>query len=177
MRTVVFATAALFAAAAPAHGLEASLRPRIEASGPAVTLGDVFENAGPMAGRAVATAPAPGGRSTLSARFLAAAAQAAGLDWTPPAGVDSVTILRPSAAPGARAQPAAFSQAAPVIKRGDIVTLVFVAPGVQLMTKAKAVSDAALGAPVRLVNLASNRTVDAVATGPDEASASNTQTY
>lgn len=173
MRTVLFATAALFALAAPAHAAEASLRPRIEASGPAVTLGDLFENAGAMAGRAVATAPAPGGRLALSARFLSAAAQAAGLDWTPPAGVESVTVVRPSASVGARAQPAAFSQAAPAIKRGDIVTLVFVAPGVQLMTKAKAVNDAVLGAPVRLVNLASNRTVDAVATGPDEASASS----
>lgn len=172
MRNVLFATAAVFALAAPAYGAEASLRPRIEASGPAVTLGDVFENAGAVSGRAVATAPAPGGRLALSARFLAAAAQAAGLDWTPPAGVESVTILRAGAAAPARVQQAAFSQAAPAIKRGAIVTLVFVAPGVQLMTKAKAMSDAAIGAPVRLVNLSSNRTVDAVATGPDEASAS-----
>jgi flagella basal body P-ring formation protein FlgA len=172
MRKVLFATAALLALTAPAHAAETSLRPRIEASGAAVTLGDVFENAGAVAGRAVATAPAPGGRTVLSARFLAAAAQAAGLDWTPPPGVDSVIVVRPGAA-AVRAQPAAFAQAAPAIKRGDIVTLVFVAPGVQLMTKAKAVTDAALGAPVRLINLSSNRTVEAIATGPDEASASS----
>jgi flagella basal body P-ring formation protein FlgA len=178
-----FAAAAIAALlfASTAHAQEVTLRPQLQTSGPAVTLGDVFENAGPVSGRAVAVAPAPGGRMTFSARFLTAAAAAAGLEWTAPQGMETIAVTRSGNAPPqalARTQPAAYTPPAPtVIHRGDIVTLVYVAPGLQLTTRAKATSDAALGGPVKLVNLQSNKAVDAVATGPAAATASGSQSF
>lgn len=144
-----------------------TLRPRVEASGPAVTFGDLFTDAGPVSGRAVAPSPAPGQVSTLSAEFLVAAAQTAGLSWTPPAGVSEVRVVRPG---GARATLPAASSAAEqgggsLIRRGDMVMLVYVAPGMQISTRARAMQDGAIGARIRLMNLQSNRPVDAVVTG------------
>lgn len=182
LKHTAIAIAALLCASA-AYGQEVTLRPQIQTSGPAVTLGDVFENAGAVSGRAVAAAPALGGKTTLSARFLTAAAAAAGLEWNAPAGMETIAVTRPGshASPApvvARTQPAVFTPTAPtVIHRGDIVTLVYVAPGLQLTTRAKATSDAALGGPVKLINLQSNKTVDAVATGPAAASASGSQSF
>jgi flagella basal body P-ring formation protein FlgA len=150
-----------FAGAAWARPVE--LKSMIQCSGPAVTLGDVFVNAGDMSGRAVAPAPAAGARATFSARFLAAAAAAAGLEWSPPAGLDKITVM---GAGGARVQSAAYTTAAPAIKRGDTVVMVYVAPGLQLTARGKALTDAAVGQTVRLTNLQSNRTVEAVVTGP-----------
>jgi flagella basal body P-ring formation protein FlgA len=149
-----------FAGAALARPVE--LKSMIQCTGPAVTLGDVFVNAGDMSGRAVAPAPAAGARATFSARFLAAAAAAAGLEWSPPAGVDKITV---TGAGGARVQAAAFTPAAPAIRRGDTVVMVYVAPGLQLTTRGKALSDAAIGQTVRLTNVQSNKTVEAVVTG------------
>jgi hypothetical protein len=168
--------AAALAGAAHADQM-VQLKPQIEINGPAVTLGDVFVNAGGMSGRAVAPAPAPGARATFSARFLAAAAAAAGLTWTPPDGMEQVTVSRPDG--GARLQTAAFktAPAAPVIRRGETVTLVYVAPGLQLTTRAKALNDGGLGDPIRLVNLQSNKTVDAVVTGAGAASANGGQSF
>ena len=50
-----------------------TLRPRIEANGPAITLGDVFVGAGDVAGRAIAPSPSAGQMTSLPADFLAAA--------------------------------------------------------------------------------------------------------
>jgi flagella basal body P-ring formation protein FlgA len=183
LKHTAIALAALLCASA-AYGQEVTLRPQLQTSGPAVTLGDVFENAGAVADRAVAVAPAPGGKMTFSARFLTAAAAAAGLEWSAPAGLETVAVTRTgphTASPApqiARVQSAAYTPTAPtVIHRGDIVTLVYVAPGLQLTTRAKATSDAALGGPVKLINLQSNKSVDAVATGPAAASASGSQSF
>lgn len=151
-----------------------TLRPRVEANGPAITLGDVFDGAGAVAGRAVAPAPPPGQVATLNAAFLAAAAQSAGLSWTAPAGVTQVRVVRPA---GARAtlpasSPMSQAEAESGVRRGDTVMLSFVAPGIQLNARARALENAAIGESVRLVNLSSNRTIDAVVTGPGAASAS-----
>jgi flagella basal body P-ring formation protein FlgA len=149
-----------------------SLRPRIEASGPAVTLGDVFEGApAPIAQRAIAPAPPPGQVSTISIPVLAAAASAAGLDWTPPAGVSSVHVVRPGGARAMLPPSGGQSVADAAIRRGDIVTLVYEAPGLSLSMRARALEDGAIGQGVRLLNTASNRTIDAVVTGPGAARA------
>ncbi len=156
--------------AAPALADTVQLRPRIEASGPAVTFGDVFTGAGAVASRAIAPAPSPGQSSALSAQFLVAAAESAGLDWTPPAGVTQVRVVRPG---GARATIAAESGGGgeTAVRRGETIELVYVAPGLQLTTRARALNNAGVGEPVRLVNLQSNRTVEAVVTGPGAAAA------
>ncbi len=162
---------ALFATIASAQTV--TLRPRIEASGPAITLGDVFEGAGPVAGRAIAPAPPPGQISTLSAPLLSAAASAAGLDWTPPPGLTEVRIVRPG---GARATlpPTDGARIAgdAAIRRGEMVVLVYQAPGMSLTVRARALEDGAVGHPIRLMNTTSQRTIDAIVTGPGQASAS-----
>lgn len=169
-------TLALCFAFLGAHGAFAetvTLRPRIEASGQAVTMGDVFEGApADIAGRAIAPAPAAGQVGALSIPVLAAAASAAGLEWTPPAGVNSVPVIRPG---GMRATlpPTAGGRtmADAAIRRGEQVTLVYQVPGVALSMRARALEDAAIGQNVRLLNTSSNRTIDAVVTGPGAARA------
>jgi hypothetical protein len=156
---LAFALAALLSSPAQA---QAVLRSDVVASGPAVTLGDFFEGAGDVAGRAVAPAPRPGQSTQFSSRFVAAAAAAAGLEWRPPADLSEITVR------GAQAR---STSGAATIRRGDAVTLVYVAPGLQLTARGRALNDAALGEAVRVVNLQSNVTVEAVATGPGAASA------
>jgi flagella basal body P-ring formation protein FlgA len=149
-----------------------TLRSRVEASGPAITLGDVFDGAGTVGARAIAPAPPAGQISILSIPLLSAAASAAGLDWTPPPGVTEVRVVRPG---GARATlpPAAgartISDAA--VRRGESVTLMYQAPGMSLSMRTRALEDGAIGQPVRLLNTASNRTIDAVVVGPGAARA------
>jgi flagella basal body P-ring formation protein FlgA len=190
---VLTLAAAFGFAVSPSYAAQpVALKSQIEASGPALTLSDVFIDAGSAGARAVAPAPLPGQSANVSARFLVAAAAAAGLDWTPPSGMDQVTVSRrPRAAGAPRSEYAQLTATASLasariqsasgpesvisdalIHRGDTVTLVYIAPGLQLTTRAKALNDAAIGGAVRLVNLQSNRAVDAVVTGPATASAS-----
>lgn len=61
-------------------------------------------------------------------------------------------------------------KAATVIKKGDPVAIVYVAPGVRLSVDGVAQGEAALGQPVRVLNSYSKRSIDAVATGHGEAS-------
>jgi len=150
-----------------------TLRARVEASGRAVTLGDVFDGAGAVAGRAIAPAPPPGQMSTLSIPVLAAAASAAGLNWTPPPGLTEVRVVRPG---GARAtlptsQSGARSLSDAAVRRGDMISIVFLSAGIQLTMRARAMEDAAVGDSVRLTNTASNRTIDAIVTAPGMARA------
>jgi flagellar basal body P-ring formation protein FlgA len=161
---------ALLSLASAAEGQDVILRAQPQATGPAVTLGDIFENAGDVAGRAIAPAPKPGGFTTLSTRFLGAAASAAGLQWRAPDNVEAIVVTAAGAGV-ARVLPAAYAKPgdAAVIRRGDLVTLTYAAPGLQLSLKAKAMSDAAAGAAVRLVNPQSNKTIDAIAIGPGAA--------
>ncbi len=64
----------------------------------------------------------------------------------------------------------AFDVEAPsVIRRGDIVSLVFQSGPLTLAARARALDDAAAGETIRFVNLQSNRTVEAVADGPGRA--------
>jgi flagella basal body P-ring formation protein FlgA len=61
-------------------------------------------------------------------------------------------------------QPLAF-------KRGEMVLLTYQAGGVRIVARGRALADAGLGEPARLVNLQSNRPVEAIATGVGEARA------
>jgi flagella basal body P-ring formation protein FlgA len=56
-----------------------------------------------------------------------------------------------------------------MVSRGELVTLVFEAPGIQLSVRARAMEDAADGEVARFVNLQSNRTVEALVDGPGRA--------
>ena len=171
LRAVVVAVALL--ACPLAHAQQVTLRSQVEATGPAVTLGDLFENAGAVAGRAVGPAPGAGRSATFSPRFVQAAANAAGLQWTAPANMERIIVSGRGAAAAAHAQPAAAGASGDIaVRRGEIVTLVYIAPGMQLTARARASADASIGDTIRLVNLQSNRPVEATVTGIATASAS-----
>ncbi len=157
-----------------AHAETVTLRARIEATGPAITMGDVFLGApAEIAGRAIAPSPPPGQIATISMPVIAAAASAAGLDFTPPPGVNAIQVVHPG---GMRATLPATAggrtMANADIRRGESVTLVYAAPGLSLSMRTRALEDAVVGQNVRLLNTASNRTIDAVVTGPGAARAS-----
>ncbi len=156
-----------------AHAQTVTLRARIEASGPAVTMGDVFVGApANIAARALAPAPPVGQTSQISMPVITAAASAAGLDFTAPSGVNSVPVVRPG---GARATLPATAggrtMADAAVRRGDAVSLVYQMPGMSLNMRVRALEDGAVGQSVRFLNITSNRTIDAIVTGPGAARA------
>ncbi len=148
-----------------------------------VTLGDIFEGAGAAADVAVAERVGPS--VVLDAGQLQAQARQAGLDWSNPNGLRRVAVRR-SAGPVQRvaeAVPADAAQAvqpiaraayrpgaAPqVIARNDMVRVTYQVGGVNLAVMGKAMRNAGLGEPVAIMNTASNRVIDAVASGPGQA--------
>ena len=93
--TAGFAAALL--AAGPALAEDARsvvLKERLVASGPAITLGDLFANAGDAADTAVARAPEPGGRVSITPAHVQGVAADAGLSWANAGGVLRVTVER-----------------------------------------------------------------------------------
>lgn len=148
-----------------------TLRTRVEANGPAVTMGDVFIGApADVARRAIAPAPAPGQISTLPMSVIAASASAAGLDFTPPAGVNTVQVIRPGGMRATLPGPGgSVSNAA--IRRGETVTLTYAVPGISLSMRARAMEDGAIGDSITFLNTSSNRQIDAVVTAPGQAQA------
>jgi hypothetical protein len=176
-RSALAAVAVMAACVADAAAQQAvTLRSAIESTGPGVTLGDFFADAGAASGRVVAP-PVPTGQTrTFSPRFVQAAANAAGLDWTPPQGMTAILVAGGGGAGVARRQTIATSAASTpggdiAVRRGETVELTYVTPGIRLTTRARAASDGAVGDTVRLVNLQSNRTVEAVVTGAGAAAA------
>ena len=121
-----------------------TLRTRVEANGPAVTM--------------------------LSMAVIAASASAAGLEFTPPLGVNSIQIVRPG---GMRATlaPAGGSVSDAAIRRGETVTLTYAVPGISLSMRARAMEDGAIGDSITFLNTSSNRQIDAVVTAPGQAQA------
>jgi flagellar basal body P-ring formation protein FlgA len=57
------------------------------------------------------------------------------------------------------------------VRRGETVTLEYAAPGLSLSMRARALEDGAVGDSVRFLNTSSNRTIEAVVTGPGAARA------
>jgi flagella basal body P-ring formation protein FlgA len=103
------AFAAALLAASPALAEETRpviLKERLVASGPAITLGDLFENAGAAADTAVARAPEPGGRISIDPVHVQTVAAEAGLSWANAGGVLRVSVER-----AARIVPAAEVEA------------------------------------------------------------------
>lgn len=174
LRILCLAACAYFLCGATAFANPVTLRATIEANGPAVTLGDVFEGvSADIAGRAIAPAPPAGQVSSLAIPVLVAVASAAGLEWTPPDGVASVRVVHPG---GARAtlppEGGGRSGGDAIVRRGQPVMLVYEQPGFALTLRARALEDAGLGEGVRVLNTSSNQTIDAVVTGPGAARAS-----
>lgn len=73
---------------------EVRLKSNPTVSASTVTLGDLFDNAGPVEGVIVADAPAPGERMFLRAGYLASLARENGLSWSGDQSVRGVTVVR-----------------------------------------------------------------------------------
>ncbi len=173
LRWLCVAACLYFTLAATAFADPVTLRARIEASGPAITLGDVFDGAGAVGGRAIAPAPPPGQITTLSVPLLAAAASAAGLEWTPPSDLREVRVVRPGGMAATIAPQGGGRQITDAaVRRGQMVSLVFQAPGITLATRARALEDGAIGQPIRLQAISSQQVIDAVVTAPGAAAVS-----
>lgn len=221
--------------AAPAMAAsDLRLRADPAASGPMVTIGDVFDGAGAAAATPIARAPLGGAPLRYDARALQQRLRAAGLDWPNREGVTQVVVggrgasaspaamgtiglgleypvlARPMAAgetitlsditfeavpydraprdaiaepadllgrvarrPLPAGQPLRVSDIRPpaAFKRGEMVLLTYQDGGVRIVARGRALADAAIGEPARLVNLQSSRPVEAIATGPGEARA------
>lgn len=87
------AIAAAFALAAGA-AQAAELRPAVTVSGGAVTLGDLFDDAGKAANVVVASAPQPGYRSEISISRISLAARRNGIAWRNDAGLSHIVVAR-----------------------------------------------------------------------------------
>lgn len=72
------------------------LKSKTVVEGPIVHLGDLFEGLGARGTTPVARAPAPGRRIEVSARWLAAVAQAYGVAWRPSSQLDGSIVERAS---------------------------------------------------------------------------------
>lgn len=97
MRTPLLALALLAPLPAMAEGAVA-LRSHAIVTGPAVTLGDLFENAGARAAEPLGPAPAPGQHWLLEAPQLALIARDHGLAWRPLSADQRMVIERPGRA-------------------------------------------------------------------------------
>lgn len=175
IRTALVAAAVTAAAGAAVAG-PVTLRPNPVDSDGRVTLGDIFDGAGSAAEVAVAQRVGPS--VVLDAGQVQAQAARAGLTWDNPTGLRRIAVRRTDDAAAAQlaAAPSPVARAAyrpaastPVINRNDMVRVTYQVGGVNLSVMGKAARSAALGEPVAILNTTSNRTIDAVASGPGQA--------
>lgn len=80
----------------PATATEPVLREQIKVYSALVTLGDLFQNAGPASTAPVFRAPDLGTQGVVAATRVATAARQHGLYWANPGGVQQITVERPS---------------------------------------------------------------------------------
>lgn len=185
LRRIVALSAVLAAVSTPALAAPVVLRANPVDDDGRVTLGDLFEGAGAASNVTVAERVGPS--VVLEAGQLQALAGQAGLEWSNPNGLRRVVVRRALApvqtadqaapasaglevaAPQVRAayRPAVSSQQ--VIARNDMVRVIYQVGGVNLSVMGKAMRNAGVGEPLAIMNVSSNRLIDAVATGPGQA--------
>jgi len=151
-----------------------------------VTLGDVFDGAGAAANFVLASRAGPS--VVFEAGQLQAIASRNGLQWDNPRGLRRVVVRAAEFAPATEAEqvttetdvaavaperpvlvPQRQTRGGRVIARNDMVEVAYVVGGVTLTVTGRATRDAAAGEAVPILNTASGRTIDAVATGPGRA--------
>lgn len=181
--------AALTLLAAPALAGPVTLKVNPVDDDGRVTLGDVFDGAGPAANFVLASRAGPS--VVFEAAQLQAIASRNGLQWANPNGLRRVVVREaslapatggntavaatiptttlPPTAPTVSAPPQRQARAARVIARNDMVEVAYAVGGVMLTVTGRATRDAAAGESVPILNVASGRTIDAVATGPGRA--------
>jgi flagella basal body P-ring formation protein FlgA len=224
LAAAALALAAVFAALPAAAGQPVSLNPVLVDATGHVTLGELFDNAGPATDVVVAERTGP--TVVLDAAGVAAFARRYGLDWDNPQGLRRIIVRAAAggAEPGARRnvevltyardlvtgevvqpQDLIWSKAAAapvdsprdvdavvglaarrplregdavgahdvtapiVIHAGDTVLVTWSEDGVTLTLQGKAIGNAAVGESVDVLNTASKKTIEAVASGLDEA--------
>lgn len=213
-----------------AQNVEPRLKSNPSISGPNITIGDIFDNAGVYSSRVLARAPSNGQRMVFSASALQARAASFGMRWTNPDGVRQIAIGGGSnisaTTPGLGATPLANNQNGPeiavlnrdvaknevitsdmiswinaqttlpqnsltqaeqlignsakrnirartpvtqndigptmAVQRGQFVTLVHEAGGLRITLRGRALTDGIIGGSIRVVNLQSNKTLDAI---------------
>lgn len=153
-----------------------------------VTLGDLFDGAGPAANVVVGTRAGPS--IVFEAGQLQSLARQSGLDWANPTGLRRVVVRDAASAPNAatpapgstapgavmpvaavRPAPVRAALAERVITRNDMVEVAYEVGGVRLTITGRAEGNAAAGQRVAVRNLQSGGTIDAVAVGPGLAAA------
>lgn len=213
---------------APARADQVTLRPQLAAAAGRVTLGDLFQDAGPAAEVVVASGGTAGGSLVLDAGEVQSVAAANGLQWPNPSGLRRLIVQLEAAAPSraGRTRPAevlALARdfrageliqpqdlvwtAAPawtpantprdpreiigqaprrpmqagavvslsdlstplVIRKDDVVQVAYAADGIKLVLEGKAMGSASVGDAVDIMNPTSKKTIQAVASGPDQA--------
>ncbi|MFT8245275.1 flagellar basal body P-ring formation chaperone FlgA [Roseomonas sp. BN140053] len=98
LRALLAALPLLLAAALPAAAQLSGLRPQVVVEEEVIRLGDLFEDAGPSAGRAIGPAPAPGRRIMVETPQLLAIARTFGVAWRPFSNNERVVVERPGRA-------------------------------------------------------------------------------
>jgi flagella basal body P-ring formation protein FlgA len=93
-----------------------TLRAEIVARGDVVRAGDFFDGLAETADAPLFRAPRPGASGMVSARRLVAALSRLGHNWTPPAGVERITVRRPAPRQAASAQVVAASEIAALVR-------------------------------------------------------------
>jgi flagella basal body P-ring formation protein FlgA len=215
------ATLALAAAAPAFAGVPVTLNANLADAGAEVTLGDLFDDAGPA--RNVVVAERNGPTLVLDANGVQAFARRYGLDWDNPNGLRRIIVHGASALQAGRPQevltyarslsagqvvqesdliwakaaaspvdapsnvdavvgmaarrplregdPVEARDIAPpiVVKAGDSVQVVYADEGITLTLEGKATTNAAIGDSFGVLNTASKKLIEAVATGPDQA--------
>lgn len=172
MRMIIAFAFALCALATAVRADEALvLRAHVVAAGSAVTLDDAFENVGDHGARAFAVAPAPGQSRAVPIDALLRALAAEGLAWTPPAGMRTLVVSRAQVrhTPSAGAAMRSPARAESAVRRGDMLALTFSAPGIALSARGRALEDGAVGETIRVLNIQSEREVEARVTAPGAA--------
>lgn len=186
MRALIAAAAALLIAG-PALADPVTLKANpVDADGQ-VTLGDLFDGAGPASGVVIGARSGPS--AVFEAGQLQALARRSGLDWANPTGLRRVVVRHAAVAPAAttadvpavrataeaaspapvRAAPVRTAYAERIISRNDIVEVIYEAAGIQLSISGRAEGNAAEGQRLAIRNLQSGRVFDAVAIAPGRA--------
>ena len=189
MRSLILGVAvALFSAGAALAG-PVTLKVNPVDSDGRVTLGDLFDGAGPASNVVVGNRAGPS--IVFEAGQLQSLARQAGLDWANPTGLRRVVVRHaavapPAAAPGpelaavadappsaatVRPAPARAAYADRIISRNDMVEVAYEVGGVRLTISGRAEGNAAAGQRLAVRNLQSGRTIDAVAVAPGQAMA------
>ena len=189
MRSLILGVAvALFSAGAALAGPVTLKANPVDSDG-RVTLGDLFDGAGPASNVVVGNRAGPS--IVFEAGQLQSLARQAGLDWANPTGLRRVVVRHAAVAPPAAASspelaavadappsaatvrpaPARAAYADRIISRNDMVEVAYEVGGVRLTISGRAEGNAAAGQRLAVRNLQSGRTIDAVAVAPGQAMA------